>query len=188
MVNTKTQKIQASFVKEDITSNDQQAFSLYEKSRLGEKIYGGGSEKGDIKIKYSFPEALYLVKKGKMKIYSGRSLNQSLDFKSLYKKIQVLDKKIQIKFPVFQDLREKGYIVKTALKFGAEFRVYEKGSKPGQGHAKWIVFTDHETKRFSWHDFAAKNRVAHSTKKRLLLAIVDEEMDVSYYEVKWLKP
>lgn len=180
-------KIQASLIKEDITSNDQQAFSLYEKSRLGEKISNGGG-RGDVKIKYSFSEALYLSKKEKIEIYSGKNLEQTNDFKTLYKKLQILDKKIQIKFPVFEDLREKGYIVKTALKFGAEFRVYEKGSKPGEGHAKWIVFTDHETKKFSWHDFAAKNRVAHSTKKRLLLAVVDEELDVSYYEVKWLKP
>lgn len=180
----KIQKIQASLVKEDITSNDQQAFSLYEKSHWGEKI-GSGT---DLKIKYSFSEALYLVKKGKMKIYSGKSLNQTLDFKSLYKKLQTFDKKIQIKFPVFEDLREKGYVVKTALKFGAEFRVYGKGSLPGKSHAKWIVFTDYETKKLSWQDFAAKNRVAHSTKKKLLLAIVDEEYDVSYYEVQWIKP
>ena len=46
--------------------------------------------------------------------------------KDLLKKIQRLDKKIQIKYPVFKDLREKGYVVKTALKFGAEFRVYSK--------------------------------------------------------------
>jgi tRNA-intron endonuclease len=89
---------------------------------------------------------------------------------------------------VFKDLRQKGYVVKTALKFGAEFRIYEKGSKPGNKHAKWIVFAEHESKKLSWHEFSAKNRVAHSTKKNLLLAIVDEEADITYYEVKWLKP
>ncbi len=181
----KKQKIKALFAKEDITSNDQEAFSLYEKSRFGEKLPDG---EGEMKIKYSFPEALYLIKNEKMDIYSGKSSNKTFNFKSFFKKLQILDKKIQIKFPVFEDLRQKGYIVKTALKFGAEFRVYEKGSKPGKGHAKWIVFTDYETKKFSWHDFAAKNRVAHSTKKKLLLAIVDEELDVSYYEVRWMKP
>ena len=44
----------------------------------------------------------------------------------------------------FKDLRKKGYIVKTALKFGADFRVYEKGVKPGEDHAKWVVFPVHE--------------------------------------------
>ena len=98
------------------------------------------------------------------------------------------DKKIQIKYPVFKDLRERGYIVKTALKFGADFRVYDKGSRPGVKHAKWIVFAEHESKKFSWSDFSAKNRIAHSTKKNLLIAIMDEEGDITYYEVKWMRP
>ena len=93
-----------------------------------------------------------------------------------------------IKYAVFKDLREKGYIVKTALKFGADFRVYPKGVKPGKKHAKWIVFVEHETGKLTWHEFAAKNRVAHSTRKNLLLAIVDEEGDITYYEVRWIKP
>ena len=85
-------------------------------------------------------------------------------------------------------MREKGYVVKTALKFGADFRVYDKGKKPGKAHAKWIVFAEHESKKLTWHEFSAKNRVAHSTKKHLLLAILDEEGDISYYEVRWMRP
>ena len=108
--------------------------------------------------------------------------------KELLRKFQKFDKKIQIKYPVFKDLRQKGYVIKTALKFGADFRIYPKGAKPGKKHAKWIVFIDHESKKLTWHEFSAKNRVAHSTKKNLLLAIVDEEGDITYYEVSWLKP
>ncbi len=123
--------------------------------------------------------------KEKMEIFSkSRKLSQ----KEIIEKCRKIDKKIQIKYPVFKDLRERGYVVKTALKFGADFRVYEKGAKPGEKHAKWIVFTEHESNRLTWHEFSAKNRVAHSTKKNLLLAIVDEEGDISYYEVRWLKP
>ena len=40
----------------------------------------------------------------------------------------------------------------------------------------------------TWYEFAAKNRVAHSTKKNLLIAIVDAEADVTFYEIQWLKP
>jgi tRNA-intron endonuclease len=74
------------------------------------------------------------------------------------------------------------------LKFGAEFRVYEMGLKPGEEHAKWIVFTENESKKASWNEFSAKNRIAHSTNKKLLLAIVDEEGDITYYEVDWIRP
>lgn len=164
-------------VGEIISSNSQEAFSLNNKSQFGEKK--------EEKIKYSLFEALYLVEKGKMEILSK---NKKIPKKDILIKFQRFDKKIQIKYPVFKDLREKGYVVKTALKFGAEFRVYEKGSKVGDKHAKWIVFTDYESKKLTWHEFSAKNRVAHSTKKNLLIAIVDGEGDVTYYEVKWLKP
>ena len=171
------QKIQSYFLSGVIHSNSSEAFSLYEKSHFGEKSDG--------KIRYSFPEALFLVQKGKMEI---RSKNLKIHEKDLMKKIQKFDKRIQIKYPVFSDLREKGYIVKTALKFGADFRVYDKFRKISEVHAKWIVFCDSETQKLTWHEFSAKNRVAHSTKKNLLLAIVDEESGITYYEVKWVKP
>ena len=85
-------------------------------------------------------------------------------------------------------MRNRGYIVKTALKFGAEFRVYDRGIKPGEDHARWILYPVHESSTSTWHEFAAKNRVAHSTKKRLLIGVVDDEGEVSYWEVRWLRP
>lgn len=170
-------EIQANLIGENVSSNSQEAFTLYKKSHFGEPI-------GE-KVQYSLHETLFLVERGKMEVfYAGKKLSS----KELMKKASNSDKRIHIKYPVFRDLRNKGYIVKTALKFGADFRVYEKGSKPGDRHAKWIVFTDHESKRLTWHEFSAKNRVAHSTKKHLLLAILDDEGDVSYYEVRWVKP
>ncbi|MEK6840411.1 MAG: tRNA-intron lyase [Nanoarchaeota archaeon] len=171
------EKIKAQIMGTSISSNSQDAFSLYKKSHFGEPL-------GE-KIQYSLPEALFLAEKGKLSVFQKSKL---LLFKDLMKKAYSKDKRISIKYQVFKNLREKGYIVKTALKFGADFRVYSPGFKPGEEHAKWIVFCDHESGRFTWHEFSAKNRVAHSTKKSLLLAIVDDEGDVSYYEVKWTKP
>jgi tRNA-intron endonuclease len=170
-------KIQLHLVGQVISSNEAEAHALYKKSCFGEP-------KGE-KILYTLSEALFLVEKAKAEILSR---GKKVPTKEVIKKLQKLDKKIQIKYPVFKDLRERGYIVKTALKFGADFRVYDKGKRPGKAHAKWIVFVEHESKKMALHEFAAKNRVAHSTKKKLLFAIVDEEGDVSYYEVAWLRP
>lgn len=171
------EKIRAYLSGKTISSNSQEAHFLSNKSHFGEPI-------GE-KVQYSLSEALYLLDKGKMDIFYK---NKKLSFRDLLEKLRRIDKKISTKYPVFKDLREKGYVVKTALKFGAEFRVYEKGSSPDKSHAKWIVFTDSESQRLTWHEFAAKNRVAHSTKKKLLLAIVDDENDIIYYEVNWTKP
>jgi len=171
------EKIQAHITGETISSNSAEAFTLHKKSHFGEPV-------GE-KIQYSLSEALFLVEKKKMEVFRG---NKKISFRELIKKAQSADKRINVKYSVFSDLRERGYLVKTALKFGADFRVYEKGAKPGKKHAKWIVFADHESKKLTWHEFSAKNRVAHSTKKKLLLAIVDDEGDVSYWEVNWIRP
>ncbi|HJX50786.1 MAG TPA: tRNA-intron lyase [Candidatus Nanoarchaeia archaeon] len=169
--------IQANLSKRTISSNSQEAYSLFEKSHFGERI--------EDKIQYSLSEALYLMNLKKLRLFSN---NKEISKKNALKKLQKIDKRIELKYIVFKDLRNKGYIPKTALKFGADFRVYEKGTKPGIAHAKWLVFIDYESKRISWHEFSAKNRVAHSTKKHLLLAVIDDEGDVTYYEVKWMKP
>jgi tRNA-intron endonuclease, archaea type len=171
------EKIKSHILGEIVSSNSSDAFSLYEKSDFGEKKDG--------KIIYSPSEALFLIEKNKMEIISK---DKKIPQEELIKRFKKIDKKIQLKYPVFKDLRERGYVVKTALKFGAEFRVYEKGTKIGEKHSKWIVFIDYESKTFTWQEFSSKNRVAHSTKKNLLLAIVDEEGDITYYEVKWIKP
>jgi len=168
--------IQALFSGEKVVSNSSEAFSLHEKSRFGEKESG--------RVAYSLVEALYLVSSGKMKVFSGK---KEVDFDFLMKKMGKIDKRVETKFYVFRDLRRKGYIVKTALKFGADFRVYEKGVKPGEEHARWVLYAVRETEEFGWHEFAAKNRVAHSANKNLLLGIVDEEGSVTYYEVRWMK-
>lgn len=169
--------IQAHFSGEKILSSSQEAFTLYEKSRFGEKKHG--------KIEYSSLEALFLVSKNKMQILSRKKI---MNEESLLRKLKKRDKKIETKLIVYSDLRKKGYIVKTALKFGAEFRVYGKGIKPGQDHAPWLLYTTKESDPLNWHEFAAKNRIAHSTKKKLLIAIVDEESDVTYYICHWHKP
>lgn len=169
--------IKATLISEKITSNTLEAQNLFSTSRFGERI-------GE-KIFYSPSEALYLVQDKKMEILDHR--DKKLSQKDIIKKFEKIDKKFETKYLVFKDLRKKGYIVKSALKFGAEFRVYDKGKKVDKNHSKWLCFPVSESKQVSWQDFSAKNRIAHSTKKNLLIAIVDDECAISYYEIQWTK-
>ena len=169
--------IQAKITDSKITSNSLEAFSLHEKSRFGEKKEG--------KIEYSPIEALFLTSEKKISILSGK---KPVKEETLLKKLKKQDKRIETKLVAFRDLRKKGYILKTALKYGADFRVYERGIRPGEDHARWVLFVTKESEPLSWSDFAGKNRIAHSIKKNLLIAIVDEEGDVSYYSVSWMRP
>jgi tRNA-intron endonuclease len=152
---------------------------LYNQSRYGTLLDSG-------KLQLSLLEALYLLEKNKIEIRDQR--NKLLDFEQFLKRATKFEPNFWIRYCVFKDMRNRGYIIKTALKFGADFRVYDRGVKPGEDHARWIIYPVHEGATLTWYEFAAKNRVAHSTKKRLMMGIVDDEGDVTYYEIKWMKP
>lgn len=171
-------KIAGMFMREHVVAEmSDLAAECYKKGRYGE-LDGR-------RYQYSMLEALYLLERDKMDVYSGR---RRLDFDSFLRKAQRLERNFWVRYCVFKDLRNRGYIVKTALKFGADFRVYDKGVKPGEDHARWIVYPFYETDTLTWYEFSARNRVAHSTKKKLLMAVVDDEGEPTYYEVGWVRP
>ncbi len=162
-----------------ITESSDEARDFYNQSRFG-KIAESG------KVELSLLEGLYLMERGRLivKSESGRTLTSE----SYIKRCRKIEPNFWIRYAVFKDMRNRGYIVKTALKFGADFRVYDRGVKPGEDHARWIIYPVSEGSTLTWHDFSAKNRVAHSTKKRLLMGVVDDEGDCTYWEVRWLRP
>jgi len=146
--------------------------------------YGKLTETG--KLQLSLIEGLYLLEKKRIAIIDGRK--HPISFDRFLEKAQRQETNFWVRFCVFKDMRHRGYVVKTALKFGADFRVYDRGVKPGDDHAKWVLYPVHETSKLTWYEFAAKNRVAHSTRKRLLIGVVDDEGDCTYYEIKWVRP
>ena len=179
--NTEKKKIsKAIFSKERvITENSDEARELYNQSRYGTILEDG-------KLQLSLLEALYLIEKKRLKVIDGN--NKKIKTENFIKKARKLEPNFWIRYCVFKDMRNRGYIIKTALKFGADFRVYDRGVKPGEDHARWVVYPVHEGSTLTWFEFAAKNRVAHSTKKRLLIGVVDDENDVSYWEIAWKRP
>ena len=172
--------INAVYTKEKIlTENSDEAKELYNQSRFGNMLTDG-------RIALSLLEALYLIEKKRLKVFDGR--NKEIDPDNFLKKARRSEPTFWTRYCVLKDMRDRGYIIKTALKFGAEFRVYDRGVKPGEDHARWILFPVHEASKHSWFDFSAKMRVSHSTKKRLLIGVVDDEGDVTYYEIRWMRP
>lgn len=171
--------VDATLGREHVTaeSNDSTR-DLYDKTRYGEP-------QPNKTFQYALVEALYLLERGKLRILDKK---KEITFEQYIKKARKAEPNFWIRYCVFRDLRRRGYIVKTALKFGADFRVYDRGVKPGDDHARWIVYPVSEGEMISWYEFSAKNRVAHSTRKRLLVACVDAENDTTYWEIKWMRP
>lgn len=162
-----------------LTENSNEAKDLYSASRFGALLEDG-------RVQLSLLETVYLLEKTKIELLDGK--NKPIPLNVFLKKCEKEEKNFWVKYSVFKDIRNRGYIIKTALKFGADFRVYDRGVKPGEDHAKWVVYPVHECSSLTWYEFAAKNRVAHSTRKRLLIGIVDDEGSVTYYEIAWKRP
>ncbi len=155
-------------------SNTQEAANLQSTKFLGEFKKG--------KVYYNTIEVLYLAENYKAEVTIG---NKKLNYDQLLRRFGKKDKEVYIKYVVYKDLREKGYIIKAALKFGGDFRLYEKGKNPLNAHSRWVVYPMSEKETIKMHELSSKNRVAHSTNKNVLIGIVDGEGEVIYYEIDW---
>jgi len=152
----------------NFSSNTNQAISIASSKNMGEKKAG--------KVIYSIYEVLYLLEKKKAILLAR---NKQILFNTLLKG----KKDTWLNYLVFRDLRNKGYIPKTALKYGADFRIYENK----KSHAPYLLFVLPESQKIKLNDLAGKTRIAHSTNKSLIIAIVDSEEDITYYQINWKK-
>lgn len=160
---------------EDVLDNLQ---SLHDKGFFGSII--------DERLELSLTEALFLLEQGKLIIYD--KIKKPLSVSGFARKVKRFDPRFWTRYKVYADIRSKGYIVKAALKYGADFSVYERGSGPGRGHSKWLLFAVSANDVFNWREFSAMNRVAHSVKKKLMIGVLDAQSSVTYYSVNWIRP
>jgi len=129
-------------------------------------------EKG--KVHY-FYDVLYMLEKGIAEVYDVNNnklhLNHFLE-----------NETIKLRYALYKYLKEKGYIVGAGLKYGGVFRVYEKIDE----HSKWIIIPVKINEKIEVYDFSAKNRVAHSTKKKIVYSVVHSDK-IRFIEIEWIK-
>lgn len=153
------------------------ADSVYDSGFYGKKI--------DDRLELSLVEALYLLKKGRISVAEGR---KKIGFDELYSRTKENDKRLAERYRVYEDLRDRGLLVRSGFKFGCDFRVYERGVKLIRGpktqkeHTKWIVFCIPEDYSCSFQELSRAVRLAHNIRARMLWAIVDNEGDITYYQ------
>ncbi len=149
-----------------------------------------GKELGD-RLELALIEACLLLKRGRIRVLKD---NQPITFEQLYSHAVSLDKRFPHRYRVYEDLRERGLLVRTGFKFGCDFRVYErgvqlkKGPKSAKEHTKWIVFSVPEDFTMSFQELSRSVRLAHNIRARMLWALVDNEGDCTYYIIQRMKP
>jgi tRNA-intron endonuclease len=112
-------------------------------------------------------EGYYLTLKSKLKL---RTINgspmSSSNIKSLCKNQY---DEFDTKYLVFQELRDRGYIVSPGIKFGCDFAVYERG--PGIDHAPYLVQVYKPGFDITATAIVLAGRLATTVKKQFIVAI-----------------
>lgn len=151
------------------------------KSFLAEKGFGDAMNS---RYEVSLIEALYLLENDKIKITNGK---KSLKFEDMLKAGNKVEKNFYAKYTVYSDLRNRGLLVRTGLKFGTDFRIYERGSNIKSGHSKHLVHVVPEEYTCSFPEIARAIRLSQNVNKKMIYAIVDEEGDITYYQIERVK-
>ncbi len=162
--------------KDNVIIHDQaEGNTIYNKGYFGTPLSGGG-------LKLDNYESLYLLAAGRLEIQyqDGRSITKEEMMKEALKN----DPNIAIKYPVYRNMRSRGYTLKTSSK-PADFRVFPRGGGPGKTPSEYWLIARAETDSFSIAEIEAACKRILQIKKSLLVGLLDEEGDVTYYEIMW---
>jgi tRNA-intron endonuclease len=129
-------------------------------------------------------EGYYLFLRNKLDIYKPDGKLISLKEITNICKRQYTD--FDVKYIVFENLRNKGYIVSPGIKFGCDFAVYIHG--PGIDHAPYLVKVLKPSQSISGVDIVFAGRLATTVKKQFILAIVNtEDISIKFIGFDWWK-
>jgi len=138
---------------------------------------GFGHLKGN-KIFLSPYETFYLVDKGRIRVVA-RKQREELSLRDLVKKLSVDKPEVWIKYLVYRDLRDRGYIVREAS--GVDFEVH------GKGPLRRLVSIVYEGREASLEKLNQLLHYASRERKELVLAVIDRRTDIVYYTLSSLK-
>jgi len=149
---------------------------ILQKTEFFGKIFGDG-------LQLSLVESLYLSEKGMLNVETADG--KKITKKSLKNYISKIQPELKSIFPVYKDLKKRGFIVKTGFKYGAHFRVYTKFI--GEIHADYLVHVIDDNYKGTWADMSRAVRLAHSVNKEFVFAKIDDD-SISYIKLGRLRP
>jgi tRNA-intron endonuclease len=139
---------------------------------------GFGELKGD-KLHFAPYESFYLLEKQKIRVFDKRS-GKELELRDLVRKFSVGKPEIWIKYLVYRDLRDRGYIVRESSR-AFDFDIY------GKGPLRRLISIVYEGGEASLRKLGKLLNYSEAEKKELILAVVDRRTDIVYYTLTPLK-
>jgi len=125
-------------------------------------------------------EACYLVHKGRLELYmNGRRVK----FERLLTTSGMKDPMFELRYMVYRDLRERGYYVGVQAGAAGAFFLYERGVKPTTAPSTFVVYVVGERDPITLEWMLHRLEQVRGIRKRMVLAVVDEDGDLTYYTV-----
>ncbi len=162
-----------------IIKDQREASQIYNKGYHGEPMSGGS-------LKLTLIEAALLQELGRIDIFSE---NKKFSLEDLVCYATKRYPSFEIKYIVYRDVRQRGYIIKPLT--GVEdidFEVFSRGGIPGKTKSKFWVSAISERAEFSIAKLSTLLSNAKRSGRQLLLGIVDEEGDLTYYRAVKIIP
>jgi len=160
-----------------IVEDPAEASTLQNRGSFGSPRSGGGLE-------LSLLEAVYLAESGRLEV---RRRGEPVSMRELFRAASVAVDPFEIRYLVYRDLRQRGYVVEERAA-PLDFQVYPRGGAPRKTPAKYWVAARSERAVFDVGELFDRVSEAASVRKTLLLALVDEESDLTYYAVRDAEP
>ena len=139
--------------------------SLYEQSGYGRPDRDG--------LRLSPQEALYLLHRQKIDV-------PGYTFDTLFAEFCNQQNFLRT-FLVYRDLRERGYVVQTGPH---DFRVFRRGERPNKGESLYLVRVLSERDPIRFGKLIEEVVASKNMRKQYVLAVVDDEDELTYYEIK----
>lgn len=136
----------------------------------------------DRPLELSLCETRYLMEKGEITLKDLAS-GDTVPLEEFVDRARQVDSRFDARYDVYADLRDKGKVVRSGLKFGADFAVYRKG--PGIDHSPYIVQVMERDSHITSVDMVRAGRLATSVKKRFVIA---NPTTKTYYAFRWIRP
>jgi len=148
----------------------------YESGLMELRDRGFGDLKGRKLILTPY-ESFYLCEKQKIIVHGKRA--EQLTLRDLVQKFSVGKPAIWIKYLVYRDLRDRGYIVRESDRL-FDFDIY------GKGPMRRLISIVYEGGEASLRKLTKLLSFADSERKELILAVVDRRTDIVYYTLSSL--
>ena len=130
-------------------------------------------------------ETAYLREMGRLDLVDARG--RPVDWPDLYRRAVRAEPGFAVRYVVYRDLRQRGYVVRRSPP-PTEFAVLPRGGVYHKTPAKYWVVAYSERQPFDLAQLEALAERAHGAKKSLLVAVIDEESDLTYYRLRRSAP